>query len=81
MSRKLVVIADRPVLIVNIETPWVVENLLQQIYVIRFSCGQQPLICGGVASGYVSAHEISSIRDILLEAISKEVRAKGRARQ
>lgn len=80
MSRKLVVIADRPVLIVNIETPWVVENLLQQIYVIRFSCGQQPLICG-VASGYVSAHEISSIRDILLEAISKEVRAKGRARQ
>lgn len=68
---------DEPVLTVDVKGPWFFEDLLQQIYVIGSSCGQQPLICGCVVSGCVNARVVSSMRDVLLgapsEAIFKEV--------
>ena len=81
-SGDLGVTVDEPVSTVNIESPLrLLEDLLQQFYVIGSSCGEQPLICGFVVSRCVNSHTNSSIRDILLgapsEAIFKEAKRTG----
>lgn len=61
---------NEPVLMVNIERVWLIEDIHQCIFVIIFSCGKQPLICDCVVSRCVNEPGMSSIHNILLDAPS-----------